>query len=123
MRRTRAPLIGMADRTTDSSRCAQMSATGFSCSTRDPSRRSHRSSRPMRSDLLDFLRCTSCGSRLLLGDEANGHSTHLQCVACSRIVPVENGVPRFVVVPEDDFAKRTQASFGYEWTHYNDWRH
>ena len=25
-------------------------------------------------------------------------------------------------MPDDDTARRTQASFGYEWTHFNDWR-
>ena len=33
-----------------------------------------------------------------------------------------HGIPRFVDVPEDPAARRTQASFGYEWTHFNDWR-
>lgn len=32
------------------------------------------------------------------------------------------GIPRFVSTPEDATARRTQASFGYEWTHFNDWR-
>ncbi len=26
-------------------------------------------------------------------------------------------------MPLDDVARRTQASFGYEWTHFNEWRH
>ena len=33
-----------------------------------------------------------------------------------------NHIPRFVLEPVDDAARRTQASFGYEWTHFNDWR-
>jgi SAM-dependent methyltransferase len=27
-----------------------------------------------------------------------------------------------VDIPSDETARRTQASFGYEWTHFNDWR-
>jgi SAM-dependent methyltransferase len=37
-------------------------------------------------------------------------------------VPIVGGIPRFVDVADDVIAKRTQASFGYEWTHFNDWR-
>jgi SAM-dependent methyltransferase len=37
-------------------------------------------------------------------------------------VPIVDGVARFVQVPETDEARRTQASFGYEWTHFNDWK-
>jgi SAM-dependent methyltransferase len=36
---------------------------------------------------------------------------------------VTSGIPRFAHVPADVVARRTQASFGYEWTHFNDWRH
>jgi SAM-dependent methyltransferase len=32
------------------------------------------------------------------------------------------GIPRFVDTVEDDDARRTQASFGYEWTHFTDWQ-
>jgi hypothetical protein len=31
---------------------------------------------------------------------------------------VRHGIPRFVDVPEDATARRTQESFGYEWTHF-----
>src|SRR5688572_15016843 len=77
----------------------------------------------MHTDLLDFLRCSSCGSRLSPGGEVDGNPTQLRCGACSRIVPVKDGVPRFGAASEDDYAKRTEASFGYEWSHYNNWRH
>jgi SAM-dependent methyltransferase len=30
-------------------------------------------------------------------------------------------VPRFIETPIDDLSRRTQASFGYEWTHFDDW--
>ena len=77
----------------------------------------------MRPDLLDFLRCSTCGSRLSFGGELDGNLTELRCGTCSRIVPVKDGIPRFGTVSEDEYAKRTEASFGYEWSHYHDWRH
>jgi SAM-dependent methyltransferase len=76
----------------------------------------------MRPDLLDCLRCVSCSSRLALNTDAAGRPSHLRCGSCSRTVLVKNGIPRFIEEPEDDDARRTQASFGYEWTHFNDWR-
>lgn len=33
-----------------------------------------------------------------------------------------DGIPRFVNEPQDETARRTQASFGYEWTHFHDWQ-
>jgi SAM-dependent methyltransferase len=36
--------------------------------------------------------------------------------------PLVNEIPRFVDVPRDETARRTQASFGYEWTQFNSWR-
>lgn len=44
------------------------------------------------------------------------------CETCGRQIPILDGIPRFVDVAKDETAKRTQASFGYEWTHFNDWR-
>jgi SAM-dependent methyltransferase len=38
-------------------------------------------------------------------------------------VPIVDEIPRFVTDAGDETAKRTQASFGYEWTHFSDWRH
>jgi SAM-dependent methyltransferase len=32
------------------------------------------------------------------------------------------GIPRFVDVPQDAAGRQTQESFGYEWTHFNEWR-
>jgi SAM-dependent methyltransferase len=46
----------------------------------------------------------------------------LACVACGHKVPIVAGIPRFVEEPDDPLSKRTQASFGYEWTHFTDWR-
>ena len=46
----------------------------------------------------------------------------LRCLGCASTVPVVGGIPRFVRQPAGDVARRTQASFGYEWTHFNDWK-
>jgi SAM-dependent methyltransferase len=67
-------------------------------------------------DLLPLLRCLACGASL--AHDAQG----LTCTNCSRHVPVAGGIPRFVTTPDSDTARRTQASFGYEWTHFNDWQ-
>jgi SAM-dependent methyltransferase len=75
----------------------------------------------MRPDLLSFLRCASCGSTLSQAVDPNGGAA-LVCSTCRRRVPIVDGIPRFVDVPADEAARRTQASFGYEWTHFNDWR-
>jgi SAM-dependent methyltransferase len=48
--------------------------------------------------------------------------TSLRCPACGFEAPVVNNIVRFVTLPGDRVARRTQASFGYEWTHFNDWR-
>jgi SAM-dependent methyltransferase len=70
---------------------------------------------------LPLLRCPACSS-LLRAMASEGQAIEaLQCTNCSRQVPVRDGIPRFVAVPEDDLARRTQASFGYEWTHFSDW--
>ena len=70
---------------------------------------------------LPLLRCPRCAGRFEwrpLGD-ADGV---LVCQGCSHEVPVRGGIPRFVASPDDDLARRTQASFGYEWTHFKDWK-
>src|SRR5690606_24679007 len=68
-------------------------------------------------DVLALLRCTACGARL----EPGGDGDSLRCTACARRVPLTGGIPRFVQRPLDQTARRTQASFGYEWTHFTDW--
>jgi SAM-dependent methyltransferase len=75
----------------------------------------------MRHDLLTMLRCVACGSTLAPiggGDVVSA----LSCSSCGRRTPIVDGIPRFVTVPEDLTARRTQNSFGYEWSHFNDWR-
>jgi SAM-dependent methyltransferase len=66
--------------------------------------------------LKERLRCLHCGSPL------DDRERELQCTSCGKAVPVVRGIPRFVDQPQDEVARRTQASFGYEWTHFNDWR-
>ena len=65
---------------------------------------------------LDLLRCPAC--RHELAASAN----ELRCMGCSAVYPIRAGIPRFVATPEDAAAKRTQASFGYEWSEFNDWQ-
>lgn len=76
----------------------------------------------MRSDLLSFLRCPSCGSTLDSTPASPANGLTLRCQGCGSTAPVLDGIPRFVDVPADEMARRTQASFGYEWTHFNDWK-
>jgi len=72
-------------------------------------------------ELLSALRCPSCAGTLACEGPADTPSM-LRCTTCDLRVPVADGIPRFVREPQDDLARRTQASFGYEWTHFNDWR-
>jgi len=72
----------------------------------------------IRAELARLLRCPACGGAV---SDADGSST-LACGACGRRAPIVNGIPRFVDRPDDETAQRTQASFGYEWTQFNDWR-
>jgi SAM-dependent methyltransferase len=66
------------------------------------------------------LRCPACQGTFeeFASTEPAGR---LSCTACGRSFPVVNGIPRFVEAPRDTEGARTQASFGYEWTHFNDW--
>lgn len=79
-----------------------------------------------RAGLLDLLVCPACGGRL----EARDEDVHevLRCAGCGLAVPIRAGIPRFVEAvrdrPSDPIARlavRTQASFGYEWTHFHAW--
>jgi SAM-dependent methyltransferase len=76
----------------------------------------------MMADLLSLLRCPSCAAELRGEPPDACAQAALVCTRCARSVPVVDGVPRFVDLPPDDMARRTQASFGYEWTHFSDWR-
>ena len=70
---------------------------------------------------LPLLRCPQCAGSLA-PYEAPGSESHLACEGCGRRFPVRNGIPRFVSVPDDELARRTQASFGYEWTEFDNWQ-
>lgn len=69
----------------------------------------------MNQGLLELLRCARCAATL----SASGSS--LVCSQCSAVAPIVDDIPRFVDQPSDETARRTQSSFGYEWTHFNDW--
>lgn len=45
----------------------------------------------------------------------------LTCERCARRVPVRSGIPRFVDDVNDALSRRTQQSFGFEWTEFSDW--
>jgi SAM-dependent methyltransferase len=65
---------------------------------------------------LDLLWCPTCHQELDVAGDS------LECSGCRALYPVLNGVPRFALTPADSVARRTQASFGYEWSTFNDWR-
>ena len=66
--------------------------------------------------MIELLRCPDCQQRLGL------HGETLVCTGCRAVYPVIDAIPRFVTTPADETAKRTQASFGYEWSEFNDWQ-
>jgi SAM-dependent methyltransferase len=68
------------------------------------------------SALAGLLACPRCDAAL----EASGEA--VRCASCGLSAPVRDGIPRFVLDVADPLARRTQASFGYEWTHFGDWR-
>lgn len=73
----------------------------------------------MRDPLVELLRCPACRATL----SRPGAEDLLQCQGCGRQTIVRAGVPRFVREQEsDENARKTQASFGYEWTQFKDWR-
>jgi len=74
----------------------------------------------VRAELASLLRCPACQSEQGVAVADGGAS--LVCRACGANVPVIDGIPRFIDVPADRLARQTQESFGYEWTHFNDWR-
>ena len=65
---------------------------------------------------IDLLRCPSCHGQL------QRTAVELGCSRCHAAYPIVSGIPRFVSTPVDAVARRTQASFGYEWSHFNDWK-
>ena len=73
----------------------------------------------MHADLTALLQCQSCGSELSVTSDSVKDA--LRCRTCGGTVPIIRGIPRFVATVSDATARHTQASFGYEWTHFNDW--
>jgi SAM-dependent methyltransferase len=71
----------------------------------------------MTPELFRLLICPACRCRLA----GQSDSAVLACPQCGRRIPIVDGIPRFVDLPVDDLARRTQASFGDEWTHFNQW--
>jgi SAM-dependent methyltransferase len=71
---------------------------------------------------LPLLRCPGCASALQIEENPPAGQVQLACAGCGRRVPVRGGIPRFAETPSDDLARRTQASFGYEWTQFDDWQ-
>jgi len=69
---------------------------------------------------LDCLRCEKCGRTFVYVEPSVDGEEEIRCAGCERRVPIVNGVLRFACEPEDDLARRTQKSFGYEWTHFKD---
>jgi ubiquinone/menaquinone biosynthesis C-methylase UbiE/uncharacterized protein YbaR (Trm112 family) len=72
-----------------------------------------------RLELLSILRCRECGG---VGFQSGETADCLQCRQCASTIPVRAGIPRMVDAPAADVARRTQDSFGYEWTEFSDWR-
>ena len=72
--------------------------------------------------ILDLLRCPHCRGTLAFEHLPAGAASRLACSGCAASVTVQDGIPRFIDTPADDLARRTQASFGYEWTQFDDWR-
>src|SRR5438067_2517657 len=73
----------------------------------------------MSPELLALLKCPHCGGVPGSNGEISAHS--VTCQTCGRVYRIVGNITRFVDVPTDQTAKRTQDSFGYEWTHFNDW--
>lgn len=74
----------------------------------------------MRDTLVGLLTCPEC--RIPFEPPVASPVDALVCQSCGHLVPVVNGIPRFAETPETEDARRTQASFGYEWTHFSDWQ-
>src|SRR5438046_7531229 len=89
----------------------------------------------MRERLLTWLRCPVCGSSLDVVEAVReaGHVMEgtLACKGCELTYPVVRGVPRMLPPttessnPNHSFTRsqrRTQRSFGYQWTRFGELR-
>lgn len=70
----------------------------------------------MTASIVSLLACPECQGTFTMGSVT---TDALVCPSCGRRSPIVNGIPRFVQTPATDDARRTQASFGYEWTHFH----
>jgi SAM-dependent methyltransferase len=75
----------------------------------------------MNRELLNRLRCPICFAPFDGASPSDG-SHLIRCAGQGHVFPVVDGIARFVDTVQDSLASRTQASFGYEWTHFTDWR-
>jgi SAM-dependent methyltransferase len=71
---------------------------------------------PVHRAALDVLVCPACNAGL----EVAASGAALVCLGCRGEVALRRGIPRFLSAL-DVTAARTQASFGYEWAHFDDW--
>lgn len=73
----------------------------------------------MNLELLEWLRCISCGAPLRADSPTSGQNTgkvadgQLVCTSCGRAYPVVRSIARFV--PSEDYAH----SFGYQWNYFD----
>jgi SAM-dependent methyltransferase len=70
--------------------------------------------------LLQVLRCPACASPF-----HTESSTALRCRGCGLVAPIHDGVVQLVRdadLQDDPAARHTRESFGYEWTHFSDWK-
>jgi SAM-dependent methyltransferase len=78
-----------------------------------------KSVKQMLETLLAVLSCPTCNGTLSC-EALDDDRVELVCTACGLRAPVIRGVPRLAGTPDTNEARRTQASFGYEWTEFND---
>ena len=78
----------------------------------------------MKRKLLDYLRCPSCASAILLQSVALEEGSEimegrLACDSCARTFPVVRGVPRFAAPEKLEPDKAATAeNFGWQWQHF-----
>jgi SAM-dependent methyltransferase len=78
----------------------------------------------MKSRLMQYLACPSCGGELQLVSTAKSEGVEilegeLGCTSCARRFAIMRGVPRFANLSEIEEDKAaTASSFGWEWQHF-----
>ena len=66
--------------------------------------------------LAELMQCPRCTGRL------ETYPVQIEDGAAIGFPPVRRGIPTFVDDATDAVSRRTQSSFGYEWTHFSDWQ-